>query len=465
MPSSKNKSHGETEPAFGLKGVGKQIAKHLARLEIFSPEGLLFHLPSRYQDRTHIEAMRSLKRDKEAVVEGIITRVTAPARGRTKLLCELRDETGAIQLRFFHVLSFQLDVLKVGNRLRCYSDVRMGPQGFEMTHPEFQLIVEGKQLPIDEHLTPIYPATEGLSQYMLRKLTLNALQWMETGNALGELLPPDLLSRLSFPTLKQALRFVHRPPQATSMQRLLENKTAAQQRLVFEELLAHRMSLLRVKKSFQSQASVVLPARKTLQDSFLANLPFKLTAAQEKVASEVENDLTRAYPMLRLVQGDVGSGKTVIAALAMMQAIENGYQAAMMAPTELLAEQHYRVFKRWFEPLGVKVVFLSGNVKARARTEALRAIENGEAQIVLGTHALFQDGVNFASLALVIVDEQHRFGVHQRAMFREKGMSREFFPHQLVMTATPIPRTLAMSFYADLDCSVIDELPQVERLS
>jgi ATP-dependent DNA helicase RecG len=450
---------GAISPAFGLRGVGKQIVKHLARLEIYSIEDLLFHLPARYQDRTQIQPMRQLVPGEEAVVEGVIKSVSAPPRGRTKLLCELKDDTGTISLRFFHVLSFQSHVLKPGTRLRCYSETRLGPRGLEMIHPEFQVVADGRQIPIDQHLTPIYPATEGLSQYVLRKLTGNALAQMEGESSLRELLPALLLQSFTFPTLKEALLFVHRPPREVSMPRLMENKTVAQKRLVFEELLAHRISLLHVKHAFQSQTGVSLTQQTTLLSQFLTQLPFKLTSAQERVAAEISQDLMQPHPMLRLVQGDVGSGKTVIAALAMLKAIEHGYQGAMMAPTELLAEQHYRVFKNWLEPLGVTVVFLSGNVKASARTAALKSIANGDAQIILGTHALFQEGVNFAKLALVIVDEQHRFGVQQRALFREKGMQAEYYPHQLVMTATPIPRTLAMSFYADLDVSVIDELP------
>lgn len=446
-------------PGFKLRGVGKQMAKHLARLDIFSVQDLLFHLPARYQDRTHIEPISRLLPDHEAVIEGVIKNVAVPQRGRTKLLCELKDETGSLYLRFFHVLSFQTDILKVGVRLRCYSSVRLGAKGLEMIHPEFQVITEGKQIPVDQHLTPIYPATEGLSQYMLRKLTMNALAWMETENVFRELLPASLLQAFSFPTLREALQFVHRPPRDAGMPLLLDSKTIPQQRLIFEELLAHRISLLQIKQKFQSQQSASLVKESGLLQQFRENLPFQLTNAQERVASEIKEDLSRSHPMLRLVQGDVGSGKTVIAALAMLQAVENGYQAAMMAPTELLAEQHYRVFKRWLQPLGVHVVFLSGNVKASMRNTVISSIKSGQAQIVLGTHALFQEGVDFSALALVVIDEQHRFGVHQRALFRAKGLQEELFPHQLVMTATPIPRTLAMSFYADLDCSVIDELP------
>lgn len=444
---------------FRMRGVGKQIAKHLARLEIYSVQDLLFHLPTRYQDRTKVLPIRSVIPGREAVIEGVIKTVSAPQRGRTKLLCELKDGTGTLYLRFFHVLSFQLEALKPGARVRCYSDVRLGPRNLEMIHPEFQVITPEKQIPIEDHLTPIYPATEGLSQYMLRKLTSNALSSMEEKQLFKELLPETLLQTLALPTISQAIRFVHRPPNDVSMSHLIENKTLAQKRLVFEELLAHRICLLHLKQVFQSQVGVPLPSHEKLTHAFLTALPFKLTLAQTRVIEEIKTDLARSSPMLRLVQGDVGSGKTVVAALAMLQAVQNGYQAALMAPTELLAEQHYRVFKRWFEPLNINVVFLSGNVKANAKQKAQKAIAEGDAHIIIGTHALFQEGVNFSKVTLIVVDEQHRFGVHQRALFREKGEQAGIYPHQLIMTATPIPRTLAMSFYADLDCSIIDELP------
>ena len=446
-------------PTFQLKGVGKQIAKHLARLDIHSLQDLLFHLPLRYQDRTCIQSIRAIIPGDEAVVEGVIQSVTQPPRGRTKLLCELTDGSGRLMLRFFHVLSFQTDTLKKGARLRCYQTVRPGTNGLEMIHPEFQVIKPEKPIPLDPCLTPIYPATDGLSQYMLRKLAGNALVQMENNNIFRELLPVPLLQSLAFPNLREALQFVHRPPRETSINTLMENKTISQQRLVFEELVAHRISLLHVKQTFQLQVGIALQQAGEQTKNFLEQLPFQLTHAQARVMQEIKQDLMRPHPMLRLVQGDVGSGKTVVAALSMLQAVENGCQAAMMAPTELLAEQHYRVLKKWFEPLGIHVVFLSGVVKTAARAAALNAIATGHAHIMIGTHALFQEAVQFAKLALIVIDEQHRFGVHQRALLREKGVRAECYPHQLIMTATPIPRTLAMSFYADLDCSVIDELP------
>lgn len=447
------------ESNFRMKGVGKQIAQHLTRLDVYSLTDLLFHLPYRYQDRTKVQNLRQVLPGEDVVIEGVIQAVSKPLKGKTKLLCELRDETGRVSLRFFHVMSFQTALFKVGNRLRCYGQIKLGQRGLEMTHPECRLITEEKQIPVETSLTPIYPATEGVSQYLLRKLTSEALMQMQSQTLFQEWLPASILETHQFPTFEEAIAFIHRPPQTTALEDLAENKTIAQRRLIFEELLAHRMSLLNVKQIFQAQKSIALSAKDLLTKNLLAQLPFGLTGAQIRVLDDIRKDLSLSQPMLRLVQGDVGSGKTIVAALAMLQAVENGYQALLMAPTELLAEQHYRNFKKWLEPLGVQLTFLSGNVKGVARRDALTAIENGTAQIILGTHALFQEAVNFSRVALLVVDEQHRFGVQQRASLREKAKQADFYPHQLVMTATPIPRTLAMSFYADLNTSIIDELP------
>lgn len=451
----------ESHPAstLRLRGVGKQMEKHLARLGIYSVPDLLLHLPSRYQDRTRIESIRSVTPGSEAVIEGVVQSVEKPTRGRTKLLCELHDGTGRLHLRFFHLMSFQRDAFKPGARLRCYAEIRLGPKGKEMIHPEMKVISPDNPLPIEQHLTPIYPTTEGLSQYMLRKITGSALAWLDQHHAFNELLPTSVLQSLSFPTLKEAIKFVHRPPRETPMERLQESQTIPQQRMVFEELLAHRMSLLQVKRAFQLQPGAVLAEKASVCKAFIAQLPFALTKAQARVTDEIMADLAKPHPMLRLVQGDVGSGKTVVAALALLRAVENGYQGAMMAPTELLAEQHYRTLRAWCEPLGIHVALLSSNVKARERNTILTNIKEGVANLVVGTHALFQPEVVYANLVLVVIDEQHRFGVHQRALLREKGVQSRIYPHQLIMTATPIPRTLAMSIYADLDCSTIDELP------
>lgn len=442
-----------------LRGVGKQIAKYLARLHIYSIQDLLFHLPYRYQDRTQRQTIRSLTPGNEALIEGIISEIFFPKRGRTKFLCELKDETAKINLRFFHIRSFQIEMLKPGIRLRCFGEVRLGVKGLEMFHPEFQVINMENPPPEEQHLTPFYYATEGLSQSIVRKLTLTAMTLLDSPNFLRELIPASFLQLFSLPTMKDALQFIHRPPRDNALVTLAAYETAAQKRLVFEELLAHRIQLLQVKRLFQSQRAMALISNGELRQKFLNGLPFQLTNAQTRVFAEINQDLEKPNPMLRLVQGDVGSGKTVIAALAMLQSIESGYQAVMMAPTELLAEQHYRVLKQWFEPLDVKISLLTGRIKANNRKVLLQNIHEGHSQIIVGTHALFQEEVSFAKLALVIIDEQHRFGVHQRALLRRKGEYEKLYPHQLIMTATPIPRTLAMSFYSDLDCSTIDELP------
>ncbi|MHB1949616.1 MAG: ATP-dependent DNA helicase RecG [Gammaproteobacteria bacterium] len=446
-------------PCEQLAGVGKRTAERLAHLGIQCVQDLLFHLPSRYQDRTRVYPIASLSPGEHVVVEGEVDSVSTPKVGRTRLLCRLHDATGRISLRFFYVNAFQRQQLSMGMRVRCFGEVRQGPQGLEMIHPEFRIINSEALIPVEENLTPIYPTTEGLSQLTWRKLTEQALELLVKGGMLHDILPPHFLEKLSYPALKDALHFVHRPPPNAPVDLLVEGKHISQKRLVFEELLAHRLSLLHLKNAFQIHTARPLKKSGELTAQFLKLLPFKLTNAQQTVAEEIYQDLTQPHPMLRLVQGDVGSGKTVVAALAILQAIENKCQAAILAPTELLTEQHYRSFKTWFEPLGVKVVLLSGQMKAAPRRESLAAIADGSAQLVLGTHAIFQKGVEFQNLALIVVDEQHRFGVEQRALLREKGVQENIYPHQLIMTATPIPRTLAMSVYADLDYSVIDELP------
>lgn len=445
--------------AFKMKGVGKQIAAHLSRLGITSLQDLLLHLPMRYQDRTKLTPLKFLQVGHEALIEGDIIQTFEPSRGRTKLLVTLGDAGRCLFLRFFHVFPSQKNILRMGVRLRCYGEVKLGHEGLEMTHPEWVVVSSVNPRPIDGSLTPIYPATEGLSQSMLRKLTTEALVQLSMNPAFPEGLPKAILQAHAFPAFKEALRWVHRPPKNSSPSLLSEGKTPAQQRLAFEELLAHRLSLLQAKKSLQAVCAPVLPKAVSLHQAFLANLPFPLTQAQSRVLAEIEADLNLSTPMLRLVQGDVGSGKTVVAALAMLQAIASGYQAALMAPTELLAEQHARVLTAWFKPFNIEVTFLSGSLKGKERKAAYAALESGQAKIAVGTHALFQANVAFEKLGLVVIDEQHRFGVHQRALMREKGREANMYPHQLIMTATPIPRTLAMSFYADLDVSVIDELP------
>ncbi len=446
-------------PCHQLTGVVKKLSERLLRLGIHCVQDVLFHLPLRYQNRTEIRPMRQLMPGDPVVVQGEIDDVTQPKVGRTRAMIRIKDATGHLYLRFFHMTASQCHTLQPGTVLTCFGEVRLGTRGLEMVHPEYHIGTVNISVQEEDSLTPIYPATDGITQTMLRKLTKQALQLVTNGGVLKELLPSSLLKTIAFPTLQEAIQFVHRPPATVSVEKLMQGQHDFQKRLAFEELLAHRLSLLQLKKSFQTQRAFSLKNQGILSFDFLRQLPFELTRAQKKVAEEVRHDLNEPHPMLRLVQGDVGSGKTAVAALAILQAIESGYQAAVLAPTELLAEQHFHVFTHWLTPLQIQVVLLSGQMKTAAKREALKRLVEHQAHVVVGTHALFQKNVQFAKLALVVVDEQHRFGVQQRAQLREKGTYNHCYPHQLIMTATPIPRTLAMSVYADLDYSVIDELP------
>lgn len=447
-------------PCQHLTGVGKQTAERLAHMGIHSVQDLLFHLPLRYQDQTRVHPIGKLLPGEHVVVEGTIDTVMTPKIGRTRFFIRLSDPSGHLHVRFFYINASQRTTLKIGVRIRCFGEVRIGTHGLEMIHPEYRIITPNIPLPIEENLTPIYPATEGISQLMLRKLTQQALHLLNDDGLLQDILPDALLQIMKLPSLKEALLFVHRPPRHAPLDVLSARQHLSQKRLVFEELLAHRLSLLHLKKTFQIQRAVPFKKSNQLMNQFTKTLPFELTRAQKKVVEELTQDLRESHPMLRLVQGDVGSGKTVVAAFAILQAFESGYQTAVLVPTELLAEQHFRTFQTWLEPLNINVVMLSGQMKTAARRETLAAITNHDAHVVIGTHAIFQKNVAFSKLALVIVDEQHRFGVEQRALLREKGMQAQVCPHQLIMTATPIPRTLAMSVYADLDYSQIDELPK-----
>jgi len=444
-----------------LRGVGPRIAQRLANLGIETVQDLLFHLPMRYQDRTRVVPMGSLRPGDEAVVEGLVDLAEIKFGRKRMLLVRIADGTGSLTLRFFHFNANQQAGFARGVRLRCFGEVRPGAVTLEMIHPEYQRIGGDAAETVEEHLTPIYPSTEGLHQLSLRALTDQALERLsEAGNdGLRDWLPAELLKQFKLSALTAAIRYVHRPPPEARIAELEAGRHPAQQRLVFEELLAHHLSLRRLRHAAKSQRAPALRGADGLRKRFVDALPFRLTAAQQRVAEEITTDLHREHPMLRLVQGDVGSGKTVVAALAALQAVESGAQVAVMAPTELLAEQHYRNFVAWMAPLGIEVAWLSGKIKGKARDAAVQAIAAGQAAMVVGTHALFQEDVSFAGLGLVIVDEQHRFGVHQRLALRDKGRQGELRPHQLTMTATPIPRTLAMTLYADLDASVIDALP------
>lgn len=444
-------------PVTQLKGVGVQLANKLAKLGIQTIQDVLFHLPLRYMDRTRITPIGSVQPNTEVVIEGEIRGCDLVFGRRRSLMCRLQDNTGMITLRFFHFSNAQRQNLKTGSHIRCYGEVKRGSSGLEIYHPEYQFIDQQHPQPLQQHLTAVYPATEGISQQRLRIIAGQALGLMKQ-HQLTELLP-DVLNQSS---LTEAIAFIHEPPKTAPVDQLANGDHPAQQRLAFEELLAHHLSLLQLRQNIQQHGAPALSCNKndeTLRMAFLNSLAFKLTDAQQRVSDEIKADLAKPIPMLRLVQGDVGSGKTVVAALAALQAVAVGKQAAIMAPTEILAEQHRNSFQAWLEPLGIQLAWLTGKVKGKARERQLSMIKDGTAQVVVGTHALFQDEVEFNDLALTIIDEQHRFGVHQRLALKEKGKDSNQVPHQLIMTATPIPRTLAMSAYADLDCSIIDELP------
>ena len=443
-----------------LKGVGATLETKLARIGIKNLQDLLFHLPLRYQDRTRITPLGSLQFGIDAVIEGQITTSDIAMGRRRSLVCKLQDRTGYVTLRFFHFSAAQKNSLKQGVTIRCFGDVRRGAHGLELYHPEYTILNNEKPENIEATLTPVYPATEGLTQSRLRGLCEQALLFLDHPQALQEWLPQAVCRQHDLWPLTDAVRFLHQPPANAETDKIAEGVHPAQQRLAFEELLAHNLSLQQIRQRVRLQSGLALPGTQALVESFLSNLPFTLTGAQQRVLQDIRNDLLQPVPMLRLVQGDVGSGKTVVAALAALQTVESKYQTALMAPTEILAEQHYNNFLYWLKPLGITVAWLTGKTKGKKREQQLELIRSGDAEVVfIGTHALLQDDVEFCNLALAIIDEQHRFGVHQRLALREKGKNTGAMPHQLIMTATPIPRTLAMSAYADLDCSVIDELP------
>jgi ATP-dependent DNA helicase RecG len=444
-------------PVSTLKGVGPKNLERLHRLGIESVQDVLFHLPIRYQDRTRILPIGSLRPGDQAVIQGEVELADVRFGRRRSLLVRLADGSGGITLRFFHFSNAQKANMARGSWLRCFGEVRMGPQGYELIHPEVQRVSEGEAAEVEQALTPIYPTTEGMHQLSWRDLTGRALELLEHGG-LQELLPAEVLAAQRTMPLAEAVRLLHRPPPEESRRLLFEGGHPAQRRLALEELLAHQLSLRVLRQRQRRRGAPPLAGDGSLQRALLERLPFRLTGAQQRVLEQIRRDLAQPHPALRLVQGDVGSGKTVVAAMAALCCVEAGHQVALMAPTELLTEQHLRNFLAWLDPLGVEVGWLSGRHKGRRRATTLEGLASGRLHVVVGTHALFQEDVAFDRLGLVIVDEQHRFGVHQRLALREKGAAGHM-PHQLVMTATPIPRTLAMTAYADLDLSVIDELP------
>ena len=451
---------GLSAPVSRLSGVGDKLEQKMQRIGIFTIRDLLFHLPFRYIDRTRLTPIGALQPGHEALITGTVDLTQVRYGRRRSLLCHISDGTGAIVLRFFYFTRLQQERMEKGSLVRCWGAVRRGPKMLEMVHPEYQHISQAEKDEVEQTLTPVYPATEGLAQVRLRRLTGQALKVLERNrDHLAELLPEEILREYAMPDLYSALSYVHRPPHDADQDALKHGTHPSQQRLAFEEMLAHHLSLRTLRRDIQAQRAPSLPGDNKLIEGFIGQLPFSLTQAQERVTGEVGQDLQRDVPMLRLVQGDVGSGKTVIAAVAALQALAAGYQVAFMAPTELLADQHQRNLGQWFSASGYPVIMLSGKIKGSGRKSALEDIASATPLIAVGTHALFQKQVAFGKLGLIIIDEQHRFGVHQRFALFSKGENNDTVPHQLVMTATPIPRTLAMTVFADLDLSVVDELP------
>lgn len=447
-----------SSPLTVLRGVGPALAEKLKRLNLRRVEDLLFLLPLRYEDRTTLHKIGSLKPGMRGLVSGEVMLAETVYRGRRNLLVRISDGSGQMTLRFFYFSRQQQAQFQAGAIVSAFGDVRAGPVGSEMVHPEYRVLRPNQNVEVSDRLTPIYPMTEGVQQGRLRNLVGQALAMM-CKSPPEELLPITVREKYGLHSLSEALTYLHEPPPEADLANIDAGKHPCQQRLCFEELLAHYMSLRNLRHMARKENAVALPGGSDNVSRFVGELPYELTAAQQRVIQEIATDLESPHPMMRLIQGDVGSGKTVVAATACLKAMACGVQAAMMAPTELLAEQHWQNFRDWFGDSGFELAWLSGSQKQAARRASLEAIETGEANLVIGTHALFQEGVTFDRLALVVIDEQHRFGVHQRMALRDKGIAGGEHPHQLVMTATPIPRTLAMAAYADLDVSVIDELP------
>ena len=432
-----------------IKGITPALQGRLSKLGIFNLQGLLLHLPLRYLDETRITPIRELRTGEQAQVQGEIVHAEVQYRPRKVLICRLKDDTGQLVLRFLHFYPSQVASLQEGRHIRAFGEVRGGFFDWEMVHPQCRQAEEGA--PVADTLTPLYSTTAGLSQATVRKWIAWALQHAD----MAEILPQGIYQALSLPSLAGSLQQLHHPVPGIDLASIEAHDHPAWRRLAFDELLAQQLSMRKHHERRRHQGAPALALSRKLVTALLRSLPFALTQAQQRVALEIGRDLQQSHPMQRLLQGDVGSGKTIVAAMAALQAIESGWQAAIMAPTEILAEQHYQKMQGWLAPLGIQVAWLSGSQGKKERREILRVVENGEAQLVIGTHALFQGQVVFQRLALAIVDEQHRFGVQQRLSLRQKGGQ----PHQLMMSATPIPRTLSMSYFADLDVSVIDELP------
>ncbi|MCL9682777.1 ATP-dependent DNA helicase RecG [Legionella maioricensis] len=442
-----------------LAGVGPTLAAKLVKCGILTVQDLLFHLPYRYQDRTRVTPIQDLRSNDWCVIAGHVCKTEIKYGKKMMLNCYVEDKTGIVKLRFFHFNKQQVSALNNSYMIHAFGEVREFNNSLEMIHPEYQLLDHESECLVDETLTPIYPTTQGLTQTRLRQLVKIALKSCDTELHQLEWMSQQQLEDNNFHHLGDAIKLLHNPPPDTSLHSLEMGEHPALKRLVFDELLAQRLSMQFAKQSRSKRHAPAIPAEHNVSNRFLTSLPFQLTNAQQRVATEIRDDLMQTKPMLRLVQGDVGAGKTIIAALAALQAIAHGYQVAFMAPTDLLSEQHFNNLTNWLEPLEIKVLRLSGKMKIAERRTALAALLDNSCQLIIGTHAIFQDEVEFARLGLVIIDEQHRFGVEQRLLLQQKGQQAQLTPHQLLMTATPIPRTLSMTHFAHLDISVIDELP------
>ncbi|AXE62731.1 ATP-dependent DNA helicase RecG [Candidatus Thioglobus sp. NP1] len=443
-----------SDPIISISGLGQKTSDRLNQLGIHTLEHLIFHLPSRYQDKTTITQLSDAKISDESLIEASIDRIEViPSRHR-QLLCYLSDnQNHRILLRFFHFNQYQKQAFVRGETIQCFGEIKVGREGLEMHHPEYRLITQEQKPLLESTLSPIYPLCSGVTQAKMKKWVNEALE------ALNSSIIDDYFEKIinnTMPSLKDSLFLLHHPKQGEDLSKIESFTHISQQRLIIEELATHQLSLLKIKSARKSKKTTEFTINHSLSDKLLKSLDFQLTKAQNRSIEEINKDIASSNPMLRLLQGDVGSGKTIVAVFALLQAVENNFQTAVMAPTEILARQHLQSFSIYLNPLGIKVAFLSGSQNAQERIEQLSLIENGEAQVIIGTHALFQEKVSFNNLALVIIDEQHKFGVHQRLSLSQKA---KITPHQLVMTATPIPRSLTMSAYADLDTSIIDELP------
>ena len=448
------------QSVVSLKGIGGQTVSRLEKLDIRQLGDLIFHLPLRYEDRTRVYTINELVPGSIALICARVVSTSILNRGRRTLTCQISDETGYLSLRFFHYTARQHSSLSSGTLISCFGEIKDGYSGYEMIHPEYKVIQQADDCITSDSLTAVYPLTEGLRQSTVRKAVQQALSlYNDNPDSLPDLLPVAVLTRFQYPALNDALNTLHTPAPGISFNALLNKPNPALKRLAFEEFIAHQLSQLQSKLLDKHWQAPILKCSQQQTQQFLNSLSFSLTNAQQRVIAEIKADCASNSPMLRLIQGDVGSGKTVVSAYAALLALSSQHQVAIMAPTELLAEQHLRSFSLWFKTFDTNIIFLTGQLKGKKRQQALIDIADGSAGIIIGTHALFQDAVIFSRLGLVIIDEQHRFGVNQRMALRDKGQYKNSKPHQLIMTATPIPRTLAMLNYADLDISIIDELP------